>query len=294
MVGNLIVMYGLDGLTKMVIEDTTDIIVDVTEDKIRVQIKGFLKESGKKTALITSLMFSLIVSGNFIPQEYIVSFLILVLMIFIGVSFLLIYNIVSKDTKILRTEVLTLNKGIESVNYSLVQLDMTMRGKIANLERFSDDVIFEINYETQTIDHANANFQRVLGWSIEEVNLLKTEHKQDWISWFAMTAVHPDDREKFSENMKDISNIRDTLRYKCWIKRKNGMFFPSTFTVNFLHEPDYKILHCFLTDEEDIQKMLSTIDGQNDLVRQFEKSFMSKSNNAEKVRELIANIKELV
>lgn len=283
----------------MTVEDTepdneTKEEMNQTEEKMRKRIFGSIAESTKKIVTIVVSALSFLITGRFIPPELVVPFVLTVIFVLFGILSYYMWRIISKNNKELYAKY-----DAQRVKYEKDQKEIRgefayLRGKVSNLEYEIQDIVFEIDLTTQRITHANANFKRILGWTIEEVNNFKARYDENWVDWVAHNLIDVVDRKNFREAMAMITYQEPKSFYKCFIKRKNGTAFPSTFKAYFIYEQEQKIVQCFMSDERYIKDMKETILAQNETINNLTKGLIGISQNNEIAKQFVSDLQEEV
>ena len=280
----------------------TSKIIDKGELAFKEQSNNFRKEAGKKLAIASAFIIVTVITSGIIPLEYKLDFIAGMLLVAISGTSYFSYRAGSRDSKIVieRLENTTqelhhTTDRLEEIEYKTEQIELSLFGKISALEENLNQIFFEINLETNQIEGSNPDFRQKLGWEVDEVNeRIRQMESVTWVNWVSNTLIDPNDRSEFVYNMKNLTTLKSTTKYKSFITKKNGIEFPGWFTAYFNYQPEIQYIYCFITDETDLIGMRQTIDSLNALTKNLITALQIRTNESEETKKIITRLQKAV
>lgn len=180
----------------------------------------------------------------------------------------------------------------------LMKSERRLQGRIYGLELHSPYAIFEQDLKTGLILHANEQFTKMLGWTIDELNAVIGLVKDgDWLDKLIIFLIHPRSHTTLRENFQTLE-LKQNIEYQeVWIKTKQNIFFHAVIRLHFLELNGEQIIQGFISDETNMKNLLDNIKIQNRLIENFVRVFSEKAKDneqGEELYQLLRKIKEQI
>jgi PAS domain S-box-containing protein len=268
-------MKGIKGsqlLLKLTLPNTRK---KLTVNNLQIQVQSFNKEWGKKFGIITSVLFTIVVGGSYVPESIVIQFYMFGTILVIGIVLGWEIKWIIRKFKSIEAKK---DKEVTELKADFEQVKKTMGGRITVLEQIVPYAVWEIDLTTGQIIHVNQNFYDITGWTKDEVNDIIIRTPQDLRS---MTL------SRLFVSEKDWVNVDEVLRarfageqkksnHRFEFKHKDGTIYPAKIDAHVVNNNGYTVLHGTIEDYSHQQKMEDVNKNYETMLEAIVKEFTKK------------------
>lgn len=270
---------------------------------VQQQIAQFISETGRKLAVVLSLIAFLIFTGATVFAElWMIAYTLAMFLVF-GLI-LYVFNWFNKDKVgvlefVQDVMIKVQDNVIETYEEREQKKKQQSKQRIANLEENANFAVWEADLKTGLLTHTNSKFEKLFRWTKEQINEIisniELEHRPDI---FVDLFIPPDHKEYVLKAVKQrlLEGSTKPLTHRIKMKDKFDNRFKATLIINILphtEEEDNHIIQAFVIDEDEADECLDTIRNQNLLLTRLLEYFAGVSSDRSLTQELIDEFKKI-